>query len=254
MTSPSSSFARLLTPDSLPRYLLWQLTGRRDTVAVRLRDGPKLLLRPRSAGNNDYGVAYEVFLHRHYDCPRPLPAQSIRRILDLGANVGFSCLWWLTRFPGAEVIALEPHPNHFAQCRVNLSTNGLLPRVELHQAAAGTETRHIMLSDAGSSSSVLAHGTAGIEAEMLDVFDLLGDQCIDLMKLDIEGGEYAILDDARFPALGVKYLVMEWHGGPERRDHSLQRFCSLGYEPLVMFDHGSQGMVWAFLHPSAGAD
>ena len=248
MTPAAPSFSRLLTFGSLVRYLLWRLAGRRGTVALRLAGGPVLLLRPRSAGNNDYGVAYEIFQHRYYECPRSLPAQSIGRVLDLGANVGFSCLWWLTRFPQAEVIALEPHPTHFGQCRANLAANNMLSRVELHQAAAGTESLRIMMSDAGTSSSVIAGSGAGIAADMLDVFALLAGRRVDLMKLDIEGGEYAILEDQRFASLQVPCVVMEWHGGPGGRDRCLSRFRTLDYETLELFDNGSHGMLWAFRH------
>jgi FkbM family methyltransferase len=252
-TPATKSFARLLTPGSLVRYLLWRLGGRRDAVALRLAKGPVILLRPPGAANNDYGVAYEIFVYRYYHCPRPLPAASIGRIVDLGANVGFSCLYWLTRFPKAEVIALEPHPSHFAQCRANLAANGMLPRVELHQAAAGAAPQRIMLSDAGTSSSVVADAADGIAAEMLDVFALLDGRRVDLMKLDIEGGEYAILDDPRFAALQVPYLVMEWHGGPADRDRCLSRFSALDYETLELFDSGSYGMLWAFRREPAVA-
>ncbi len=246
MTATVQSFSRLLSFASLLRYAIWRLMGRRRAVAVQLAGGPSLLLRPSNSGNNDYGVAYEIFLHRYYRCPRPLPVQSIRRVVDLGANVGFSCLYWLTQFPRSEVIALEPHPNHFTQCRANLAMNGMLPRVELHQAAAGTEARQVMLSDAGTSSSVLAAAAGGIAAPMLDVFALLADRPVDLLKLDIEGGEYAILDDPRFPALQVPHLVMEWHGGPADKARCLSRFGALDYETLELFDSGSHGMLWAF--------
>jgi FkbM family methyltransferase len=242
----TKSFARLLTPGSLVRYLLWRLGGRREAVALRLAKGPVILLRPRAAANNDYGVAYEIFVHQYYHCPRPLPVDSISRIVDLGANVGFTCLYWLTQFPKAEVIALEPHPDHFAQCCTNLAANDMRPRVELHQAAAGTAPQQITLSDAGTSSSVVADTSAGIAAEMLDVFALLAGRRVDLMKVDIEGGEYAILDDPRFPALQVPYLVMEWHGGPAGRDRCLSRFSALDYDTVELFDNGFNGMLWAF--------
>ena len=247
----AKSFARLLAPGSLPRYVLWRLTGRRGVVALRLAGGPTILLRPPGSGNNDYGVAYEIFLYRYYQCPRELPRAAIRRVLDLGANVGFSCLYWLTQFPAAEVIAFEPHPGHFTQCRANLSVNDMLPRVELHQAAAGTAARRITLSDEGTSSSVMADADGGIAVEMVDVFALLKDRPVDLIKLDIEGGEYAILEDPRFAALRIPYLVMEWHGGPAKRDRCLTRFSALGYETLQLFDSGSYGMLWAFARARA---
>ena len=242
----AGSFVGMLSLGSVPSYVWWRLRGRRSTVSVRLAEGPRILLRPRSSGNNDYGVAYEVFVHRFYDCPRSLPTEDVRRIVDLGANVGFSCLYWLTRFPQAQIIALEPHPTHFAQCQINLSANKLLTQVELHQAAAGTTAQSITLSDAGTSSTVQPEGTPGITAAMLDVFTLLAGRDVDLLKLDIEGGEYAILRDPRFDRLAPRYLVMEWHGSHRDRDWCLSRFEALDYNVRQVFDNESHGMLWAF--------
>jgi FkbM family methyltransferase len=204
------------------------------------------MLRPPSTGNNDYGVAYEIFCHRYYDSPRPLMADTIARIVDLGANVGFSCLYWLTKFPGAEIIALEPHPGHAAQCRRNLAANANSGRVELHEAAAGALRQEIRLSDAGTSSTVVADARGDIAAEMVDVFALLDGRRVDLMKLDIEGGEFAILEDARFPAMRIPYVTMEWHGEPADKERCLSRFRALNYDTVELFDNGSHGMLWAF--------
>jgi FkbM family methyltransferase len=243
---PDGSFARLLGPIGLLRYAWWRLRGRRSTLHVALRGGPRIRLRPRSAGNNDYGVAYEVFVHRHYACPRPVPTDSVRLVVDLGANVGFSCLHWLMRYPQAKVIALEPHPDHFAQCRANISANDLSSRVEMFQAAAGVADRSITLSDAGTSSTVLPENGAGIIARMIDVFSVLSGRTVDILKMDIEGGEYAILSDPRFALLRPRCLVMEWHGTGTDRDWCFARLAELEYDTVALFDKGSCGMLWAF--------
>ncbi len=242
--SPAPSFAGLLDPPSLLRYVIWRLRRRRPTVQLGLRGGPRLLLRPRHVGNNDYGVAHEVFVQRQYACPRPLPPGDVRLVVDLGANVGFSCLYWLAQYPAARLIAFEPHPGHAAQLRANLAVNGMSGRVELHEAAAGIADGDIALSDAGSSSAVQEAGGAGLSARMLDLFALLGGERIDLLKLDIEGGEYPLLADPRFAALRPRALVMEWHGG--RGDWCRARLAALGYAVMERFDHGSHGVLWGF--------
>lgn len=242
------SFARLLSLPSLLRYARWRWRGRRTTVGLRLRNGPWILLRPNRAGNNDYGVAYEIFVHRYYACPRPLAPDSVRLIVDLGANVGFSCLYWLTQYPHAQLVALEPHPGHFAQCRSNIAANDLLSRVELTRAAAGVAPQEIAMSDAGTSSAVLPGNAAGIAAPMLDIFAMLSDRVVDILKLDIEGGEYPILGDPRFATLRPRCVVMEWHGTAADRAWCLARFAELAYETVELFDNGSYGMLWAFRH------
>jgi len=250
----TTSFARLLSAPSLVRYAWWRLRGRRSVARLNLRRGPDILMRPSGAGNNDYGVAYEIFVHRHYACPRPLPAASVDLIVDLGANVGFSCLYWLSQYPVAKVVALEPHPDHFAQCRANLALNDVLPRVELHCAAAGVAPRQIALSDAGTSSAVVSPGASGITAPMLDIFTMLSGREIDILKLDIEGGEYAILADPRFELQRPRCLVMEWHGGPTDRDWCLSRLNALAYDTVELFDNGSYGMLWAFRRQATEAN
>jgi FkbM family methyltransferase len=242
--SPAPSFSGLLDPPSLLRYVIWRLRRRRPTVRLRLRGGPRLLLRPRHVGNNDYGVAHEVFVQRQYACPHPLPPEEVRLAVDLGANVGFSCLYWLTQYPAARLIAFEPHPGHAAQLRANLTLNGLSRRVEIHQAAAGIAEGDIVLSDEGSSSAVQEAGGTGLPAKMLDLFVLLDGARIDLLKLDIEGGEYPLLADPRFAALRPRALVMEWHGG--RGDWCRTRLAALGYAVIERFDHGSHGVLWGF--------
>ncbi len=209
------------------------------------------MLRPRTAGNNDYGIAYEIFVLQHYACPRRLPPGEIRLIVDLGANVGFSCLYWLTQFPQSRIVAVEPHPGHLVQCRVNLAANGMLSRVTLHAAAAGVAPGRIKLTDEGTSSQVRPDATDGIDAAVIDVFPLLTGDPVDLLKIDIEGSEYAILGDPRFLKLQIPRLVMEWHGKPSDHAWCLARLDESGYDTVEIFDNKTHGMLWAFRRPAA---
>jgi FkbM family methyltransferase len=33
-------------------------------------------------------------------------------ILDLGANIGASAVWFAVRYPAAHIVAFEPHPDN----------------------------------------------------------------------------------------------------------------------------------------------
>src|SRR5207248_1086360 len=63
-----------------------------------------------------------IFVERHYafrwNESRP------PRILDLGANLGLSVLFWKRQEPRAQVLALEPDPEIFAVLERNLVANG----------------------------------------------------------------------------------------------------------------------------------
>ena len=120
---------------------------------------------------------------------------DVSRIVDLGANIGFSCLYWLAAYPNSRVIAFEPHPGHVVQAWLISKLNGLQDRVEVHPAAAGICNRSVTISDEGMASTVKEDGLGALTVEMRDVFPTLLEAPIDILKIDIEGGEYAILGD-----------------------------------------------------------
>ena len=78
-------------------------------------------------------------------------------------------------------------------------------------------------------------------------FSAVGEQAIDLLKIDIEGSEYGILEDPRFAALDVEYLVMEWHefSGENRSSEALvSRLRNLNYELICLpAVQGANGMM-----------
>ena len=243
------AFTRTLNLPAALRYLLWRVLGQQSNIWLRLRSGPEYQLRPLSCGNNDGGVAYEIFVHRYLKPPVWIPPERVKLVVDLGANVGFSCLYWLATYWRADVIAFEPHPLHAAQCRINLGRNQLEHRVTLHPVAAGVARHRTWISDEASSSRLTNDPGGGYEVEVADIFELLGDRRIDIMKIDIGGSEYEILEDPRFSALDVKTLVLEWHERDDRPSGQAwcnERLSELGFRIYPVFDMKSYGMMWAY--------
>lgn len=253
-------FARSLTRRSALDYLKWRAKKRTQDVTVRIKarpelqdkssQGPKFVMRAASAGNNDMGVAYEIFVHQFLKPPVWLPPERVKLVVDLGANIGMSCLWWLSNYWATRVIAFEPHPQHAKQLRANVALNGLEDRLELHQAAVGSHAGVAQLSDEGTASSI--HGTAGgqFEVEVVDLFAAFAGQRIDILKMDIEGSETQLLNDPRFGTLDVGAIVMEWHTpdktGLGGRDWCVGRLNSAGYRTWVTWDEGPFGIVWGY--------
>ena len=238
-----SHFRNLLSPVSQLRYALWRIRKPRKQVTVRLKSGVDLSLRPLPA--TDYGVAYDIFLRQCYQSPRPLG--GVHRIVDLGSNVGYSCLFWCRQYPQAQITACEPHPVHLEAITRNVSLNSLVDRVQVVNAAAGNASGAAFLSDAGSSSAI--NTSHGYQVPVVDAFDLLRGR-IDLLKIDIEGGEYSILGDERFGTLDVRTVVVEWHrrgestGDREWCEQALQRW---GFQTEVgVQDLPLAGLVWGF--------
>jgi FkbM family methyltransferase len=248
------AFTRALTPDSAARYIGWRLRGGRDSVWLRLRSGlefrgPAFQLRPHLAGGGDDAVAQDVFVRKSLHTPVRIPPERVKLIVDLGANVGMSCLYWLAAYPRAKVVAFEPHPGHAAQWRVNLGRNDFLSRATLHAAAAGTREATAWLTDAGTSSEIGDQAKPGFQIPVVDMFPILAGHRIDILKVDVEGSEYELLGDPRFGTLDVRNIVMEWHrrdGFPDGEAWCRERLQSLGFKVLEVFDAKTNGMMWAY--------
>lgn len=161
-----------------------------------------------------------------------------------------SCLWWLSNYWSAQVLAFEPHPGHAAQARTNIALNGYGPRVTFHDAAVGPKAGKAHLSDAGASSSLLCSAGAGFEVEVLNLFEILAGRRIDILKIDIEGSEVALLDDPRFDGLDVGAVVVEWHtpdtAGRGGREWCVDRLQKFGFSTYITADQGEFGMLWGY--------
>ncbi len=242
-------FARRLTIPSAALYMEWRVRRRQTPVTLRLRSGPKLELRSNAVSRNDYGTAYEIFVHDFYNDGGRLSTGSVKLVVDLGANVGYSALYFLHKYPNCRVIAFEPHPAFAAQAERNFRLNDSTSRVELYVKAAGAHARPLRLMDR-LSGSILTHADTPdtFPVEVVDFFPIVNGKRIDLLKIDIEGSEYEIMGDERFALLNIGAIVMEWHsrgGGLEDKRWCEQRLSALGFIIKDVFTRPTHGMFWA---------
>lgn len=93
------------------------------------------MMRPRPV--RDWETAYEVFFQRAYAFPANLEPGTVQRVIDLGGNVGYSCLFFARLCPNAVILTFEPHPVHAALLREHVRLNSLADRIHLVEAAAG---------------------------------------------------------------------------------------------------------------------
>jgi len=157
-----------------------------------------------------YAMA-DIFLDGEYAAAS---ASDPRVILDLGAHIGGATLYFRQRFPGARIYAVEPDVSTLRCLRRNV---GRLPGVEILPCAVGGRSGRAMFeSSSHSSASRLAiDGTAaeGVETHVLsfdDLLDRLELHHVELVKLDIEGAEFELLEAAS-RLTDVDQLVGEFH-------------------------------------------
>lgn len=233
----------LMTLPSHFRYLTWRALGFPPRVTVKLRSGERLLIRPKPAC--DLNITREVFVSEIYHPTRPIPPDSVDLVVDVGANVGYSVVYFANRYRRARIEAFEPHPVHVDLLRRNLDLNGITERVAVHPVAAGITHSKAWLSDKGGDSQVSTGESEGmLPITVVDFFDAMKNRKIDLLKIDCEGGEYPLIMDSRFPMLHVERIIMEWHStqaNPHADQDLCERLRSLGWEI---------DMVWEDRNPS----
>jgi FkbM family methyltransferase len=207
----------LMRPLSRFKYLAWRAASFGAAITVRLKSGERLILRCSPA--TDISVAYEVFVMEIYRSPTVLDPATVRRIVDLGANVGYSVVYLARRYPEAHIDAFEPNPSELEVLAHHLEINGIRERVTLHPVAAGNASGHALLSaDTGRSQITPGNGEQTIPVEVADFFAAVQKGRIDFLKMDIEGGEYPILMDDRFAALDLGAMTFEWHSSADLPD------------------------------------
>ena len=195
----------------------------------------------------------EVF-HNHDYVPAPALEtllESTRSILDLGANVGLFGVFAVSRWPGARIVAFEPDPANLAVLEQTIAGNGLGGSWTVVPAAAGAHDGETsFLAGEASLSRLADDGTPGtMTVPVRDVLPAMAEA--DLVKLDIEGGEWEILADARFRASPPRALVMEYHpyrcpsDDPRAAVEALLGAAGMAWATIWHRDDG-HGMLWAW--------
>jgi FkbM family methyltransferase len=166
--------------------------------------------------------------------PRLCPPGSV--FVDVGANFGyFTCLLAarLGRAPGSRVIAIEPNPDLLRLLHANVGINWSGAPVRIEPVAVAETPGEMVLtipddrSANGTLAPIAAEGrtlrTHRVAVTRLD--DLLRDEPrVDLIKIDVEGFEPAVLRGApeTLARDGLR-LVIEW---------SVPQLREAGFDPM----------------------
>jgi FkbM family methyltransferase len=162
----------------------------------------------------DVLVLDEVFSQREYEFPPAVQdvlhgVASPLRIVDLGANIGLFGAFVFTRYPHARIVAFEPDPANAAIHARAIEANPT-KRWTLVQAAAAAAPGTMRFSSGDFTRSHAARaGEDAIAVAAEDVLPRIREA--DLVKIDIEGGEWALLGDARFAGAEACAVVVEYH-------------------------------------------
>jgi len=189
------------------------------------------------AGTHDTQIHVEVIGNDTYSKRIVGDIRKMSRCVDLGAQTGVFTLHLLFKNKNLRIVSVEAVAENLALARKNIEQNGFLRQVQiLHRAAWGksgdTLVMNISSVNSGGHSAVRSgHGyTDGGTVETISLKDIVDGQSVDLLKLDIEGSEYEVLNNADKETLSrIAEIIMELHGSPEQNDALARHLSHNGF-------------------------
>jgi FkbM family methyltransferase len=136
--------------------------------------------------------------------------ERIPVIIDCGAHVGLATLYFSRRFPQSKIHAFEADPDIHTLFQANIQS-AKLNNVTSHAKAVWTHNTgvHFMLSGDDSGHISQMDGTLIPSVRLKDYLEQF--ERIDMLKLDVEGAEFEILEDC-LPVLDrVQRMIVEVH-------------------------------------------
>ena len=163
-------------------------------------------------GTTDIKLVEKIFFQNEYPALAELRPSTI---IDAGANVGYTSLYYHRLFPMADIICVEPESANFEILSRNVSG---YPKIHPLQAAVWSKRISLRLSNPQDESysfrvaADLQHASNISGLTITDIIQKNHWRTVDLLKVDIEGAEKEIFTEGSYEWLPlVKCLVIELH-------------------------------------------
>lgn len=186
-------------------------------VILKLKSGEKFKI------NNIHNLISikEIFLNLEYQIKNINPST----IIDIGANIGDSTVYFKNTYPKAKIYAFEPSNSIFSQLKFNISLNGN-KNITLYKLGVGSKNGKVSFYDNRQSGlSSIYFNSKKIKKNIIqittlkNIFKLNAISKCDLLKIDCEGAEYDIILNLDKKILDkVANMVIEFHEGLNRYD------------------------------------
>lgn len=200
----------------------------------------------------DMPMLFEIFKREDYRLPIEKSLTETAVVVDLGANIGLASVFFQQNYyPNARFIAVEPSPKNLVVLQKNLMS--AIPKAEIAPVVISDKTGMVRIDDGevgfnvhiikeknekslgnaqNTEGSLLEFkiqnsklkgdkddvGTEVLALPMSKIMEDLHISHIDLLKMDIEGTEKAVLRDAAAWLPKVRALIVELHGDYSETD------------------------------------
>ncbi|WP_017653948.1 FkbM family methyltransferase [Fortiea contorta] len=171
----------------------------------------------------DLFVLYEIFLDGCYHIPKSW-LQEATCIVDLGANVGITSLFFTTYFPQAKYVLVEPSTSNFSVLKRNVSWLEQCNQAQVIEGAVSNFSGELKFCNSPWSWGGYLDNNSSEETivrsyTMTEIMQLSGLNTIDILKVDIEGAEKQLFSEQNEWLKNVKLIIAELHDG-----YSIEQF------------------------------
>ncbi len=182
------------------------------------------------------GPFMEIFINKSY---RLTKTQNQIQVVDCGANIGLSVLYFKCQAPHARIVCFEPNPSARKLLDKNVRLNGWESDVVVHPVALGAEKKvadffvekDFAASMSGSLVKQLASKRQALSSYSVNVEPLSSYiiDTIDVLKIDVEGSEEAIIKELikTYKIGQVKEIQLEYHFHPALASLPVSHLCNL---------------------------
>ncbi|MGE3333110.1 MAG: FkbM family methyltransferase [Rhodospirillaceae bacterium] len=179
-----------------------------------------------------YHQTRQIFGQRLYNFRTENPAPMI---LDCGAHIGLASLFFKDRFPAARITAFEADAALAETCRENFASFSL-PDIEVIAAAVWTHDNGVSFAQSSDDAGhVTENQQDAVKVPSVRLRSYLNTP-VDLLKLDVEGAEFALIEDCGETLKNARNIVMEVHamdGGPVKIGRMLAQLEELGFRYVL---------------------
>jgi FkbM family methyltransferase len=160
---------------------------------------------------SDFEVYRDIFILRHYNLKYK---ETPKLIVDCGAYVGYSAIYFASRYPNAKIMAFEPSAKNFEVLKKNTEK---YKNVFIYNLGIWYKNANLKVIDNQADYAFTVEETDrpdfDVKAITVDeIIEQSGLERIDILKIDIEGAEKEIFSQPKAKWMDkVQNYIFEFH-------------------------------------------
>jgi FkbM family methyltransferase len=191
-----------------------------------------------------HSLKREIFTNDSYYFETKSPSPTI---IDVGAYIGLSVLYFKKLYPSSKILGFEPYPRSVEILKRNIFNNSI-KNVEIHESAiwikngardlyvdnTGMERFSVASFDKDSWNRSVKSNRVRVKTERLNQYL---DREINLLKLDVEGTEQQILKNIKGYLDNVENIILEYHPTENQNLDQILKILQKKYD-IKIFEEG----------------